>query len=238
MMVDDYMGKLLEAIDEAGIAENTLVFFTSDNGCSPRADFEALGKKGHDPSYIYRGHKADIFEGGHRVPFIVRWPEVVKPGTQCSEVICTTDLFRTLASLTGYEVTANEGEDSYDLTPLFTNPDPEEHIREATVHHSINGSFAIRQDDWKLLMCPGSGGWSHPTPRDCKEDASLPDIQLYNLKDDPGEQKNLASANPEKVTQLRSLLIRYIENGRSTSGEAVANDSIDFVWQQLHALYP
>jgi len=238
MMIDDYMGKLLYTIDEAGIGDNTLVLFTSDNGCSPRADFEALGEKGHDPSYIYRGHKADIFEGGHRVPFIVRWPAVVKPGTLCDEIICTTDLFRTLASLTGYKVGINEGEDSYDITSLFLDPDPGEPVREATVHHSINGSFAIRQDGWKLIMCPGSGGWSHPTPGECEEDPSLPDIQLYNLWDDPGEENNLESIHPGKVSELRSLLIRYIENGRSTSGDHVSNDSIDFEWHQVNALYP
>ncbi|MDX2430387.1 MAG: arylsulfatase, partial [Bacteroides sp.] len=139
LMVDDYMGQLLKAIEESGIGENTLVVFTSDNGCSPMAKFDVLEEKGHHPSYIYRGHKADIFEGGHRVPFIVKWPAGVKPGTESDEVICTTDLFRTFASLTGYKTGDDEGEDSYDISTLFSEPAPEAPLREATVHHSING---------------------------------------------------------------------------------------------------
>ncbi|MEN8201408.1 MAG: arylsulfatase [Bacteroidota bacterium] len=233
MMIDDYMGKLLEGVKQAGIEKNTLVFFTSDNGCSPRADFNALEEKGHDPSYIFRGHKADIFEGGHRVPFIVKWPARIKYGTVSDEIICTTDIFRTLASLTGYEVGDHEGEDSYDLSSLFDQMPSERPLREATVHHSINGSFAIRQGDWKLIMCPGSGGWSYPTPNDVKKLDSLPDVQLYNLSDDPGETSNLQASNKEKVSELKSLLTRYIQQGRSTPGQAQPNDSIDFEWHQL-----
>ncbi len=233
MEIDAWMGELLESVQEAGVEENTLVIFTSDNGCSPRADYELLEEKGHHPSSIYRGHKADIFEGGHRVPFIAKWPEGIKPGSVSSEVICTTDLFRTLANLSGYEVADNEAEDSYNITTLFDNPSPEHPLREATVHHSINGSFAIRQGDWKLIMCPGSGGWSYPTPREVKDLPDLPDIQLYNLKDDPGETANLESQYPELVSELKTLLIKYIEEGRSTPGQPQANDSIDFEWHQI-----
>jgi arylsulfatase A-like enzyme len=233
-MVDDYMGKLLEVIKESGIEENTLVFFMSDNGCSPMANFDVLESKGHHPSYIFRGHKADIYEGGHRIPFIVKWPARIKAGLVSDEVICTTDLFRTLASLTGYKTGDDEGEDSYDLLPLFSEPTPGTPLREATVHHSINGSFAIRQGEWKLIMCPGSGGWSHPTPKECLEMDSLPDIQLYNLKNDPGESINLQAQEAEKVNELKSLLISYIRNGRSTPGQPQANDSIAFTWTQLN----
>jgi arylsulfatase A len=233
MEVDGYMGELLETITRAGVEENTLVIFTSDNGCSPRADFEFLEKNGHYPSYIYRGHKADIFEGGHRVPFIAKWPARIKAGTESQEVICTTDLFRTLAGLTGYDVSDNEGEDSYDITSLFDNPSPEDPLREATIHHSINGSFAIRKGHWKLIMCPGSGGWSYPRPADVKELPDLPDIQLYNLQEDPGETTNLQAEEKEKVSELKALLIKYINEGRSTPGQPQPNDSIGFVWNQI-----
>jgi arylsulfatase A len=151
----------------------------------------------------------------------------------CKEIICTTDLFRTFASITGYKVGENEGEDSYDLTPLFTHPSPENPLREATVHHSINGSFAIRQGFWKLIMCPGSGGWSYPTPKEVKDMKDLPAIQLYKLSDDVGESNNLAAENPEKVLELKTLLTQYIRNGRSTPGSVQTNDSINFDWHQV-----
>ena len=186
LMVDDYMGQLMKAIEESGSAENTLVFFTSDNGCSPMARFDVLEEKGHDPSYIFRGHKADIYEGGHRVPFIVKWPARIKAGMVSDEIICTTDLFCTLASLTGYKPGDEEGEDSYDLTALFENPAPEIPIREATVHHSINGSFAIRKGDWKLIMCPGSGGWSYPRPKDVEELGNLACYSVVQPEGRPG----------------------------------------------------
>lgn len=231
MMVDGYMGQLLETIKEAGIEDNTLVIFTSDNGCSPAAHVEELTEKGHYPSYIYRGYKADIYEGGHRVPFIVRWPGVVKGNTQCSDVICTTDLVATCAAIVGYNLKDNEAEDSYSMLSLLKGEDLGHPLREATVHHSINGSFAIRQGDWKLAMCPGSGGWSYPVPgKDITDD--MPDVQLFNLKDDPEETKNLESENPEKVKELKALLSKYIEEGRSTPGIAQRNDG-EKVWKQL-----
>ncbi|MDX2429915.1 MAG: hypothetical protein QNK40_03020, partial [Desulfobacterales bacterium] len=168
------------------------------------------------------------------VPFIVKWPAGVKPGMVSEQVICTTDLFRTFASLTGYNTGDDEGEDSYDISTLFSEPAPETPLREATVHHSINGSFAIRKGEWKLIMCPGSGGWSFPRPgRDAEELAKLPDIQLYNLTDDPGESNNLQAQEVEKVEELKALLISYIQEGRSTPGQPQFNDSISFKWKQV-----
>jgi len=233
LMIDDYTGQLLEVLEESGMKENTLVFFTSDNGCSPRANFELLGNLGHDPSYVFRGHKADIFEGGHRVPFIARWPSRIKAGAICDQTICTTDFFRTLAGITGYTVEDDQGEDSYDLTPLLQQRPVEGSFREATVHHSITGDFAIRKGDWKLIMCPGSGGWSFPTPGDVEAIDTLPGVQLYNLEEDPGETTNLQGIHPEKVSELKSLLTRYIQKGRSTPGIPQQNDSIDFEWNQI-----
>ncbi|MDN5211388.1 arylsulfatase [Fulvivirgaceae bacterium BMA12] len=232
MMIDDYMGQLLAAVKAAGIEENTLIIFTSDNGCSPAAKIQELVEKGHHPSYVYRGHKADIFEGGHRVPFIVRWPKVIKPGTQSNQTICTTDLMATCADIVNYQLKDNEGEDSYSLMQLFRDKPIDGTLREATVHHSINGSFAIRQGDWKLSMCPGSGGWSFPKPNNKAVIDSLPPVQLYNLKNDPGEKVNLQAQNPEKVAKLQALLTRYIEEGRSTPGTPQQNDG-EKRWAQL-----
>lgn len=233
MMVDDYMGQLKRAIKEAEIEKNTILIFTSDNGCSPEADFDELEQKGHYPSYIYRGHKADIFEGGHRVPFIVKWPNKIKKGLTSEETICTTDLMATCAEIIGYSLADFEGEDSYSILPLFGNKKLEKPIREATVHHSINGSFAIRQEDWKLILSPGSGGWSFPTPEDNEALDSIPKYQLYNLKNDPGETTNLITSNNKKAEELKSLLIKYIVEGRSTPGTIQKNDSINFKWEQI-----
>ncbi|MBI9072966.1 MAG: arylsulfatase [Melioribacteraceae bacterium] len=223
MEVDHYMGKLAKVIKEAGIEENTLVFFTSDNGCSPRADFNELISKGHNPSSIFRGHKADIFEGGHRVPFIVKWPAGIKPGVISNKTICTTDLMATCASLTNQKLADNSGEDSFDMTPLFRNHESDEFQREATVHHSSNGSFAIRKGDWKLILCRGSGGWSAPKPAEAKK-KGLPKVQLYDLSQDIGEQINLQAQYPAIVEELTALLQRYADNGRSTPGKPQQNN--------------
>jgi arylsulfatase A-like enzyme len=234
MMIDDYVGRLMKTVASTGIAENTLVIFTSDNGCSPRAKFEELTAKGHDPSYVFRGHKADIYEGGHRVPFIVRWPAVITAGSRSEQVICTTDLMATCAEILGYQLKDHEGEDSYSLMPLLQGKEMQEPLREATVHHSINGSFAIRQGDWKLIMCPGSGGWSEPTP-DSEGIDQLPEVQLYNLADDISETNNLLADYPDKVRQLKNLLTRYIVRGRSTPGVPQLNETAEdtYLWKQV-----
>ncbi len=215
LQVDHTVGEILKALDRQGITNETLVIFTSDNGCSPQADFEALATFGHDPSYLFRGHKADIFEGGHRVPFLVRWPGKVKPGSSSAQVICLTDLMATAAAIVGDTLSQNAGVDSYNLLPALLDNQVEQ-IREATVHHSINGSFAIRKGKWKFIMCPGSGGWSHPKPGS-PEVGNLPPFQLYDLESDIGETQNLVNEYPEVAGELMKLLEKYISEGRSTS---------------------
>ena len=233
MMIDDYVGQLNNAVKQAGIEDNTLIIFTSDNGCSPAAKIEEMTAKDHYPSFIYRGHKADIYEGGHRVPFIAKWPSRIQKGSVTNQTICTTDFTATCASIVDYPLKDNEAEDSYDLLPLFDQQEIEGSFREATIHHSINGSFAIRQGDWKLIMCPGSGGWSYPRPGNKEVIATLPKIQLYDLKNDPAESNNLEALNTQKVTELKNLLTKYIKDGRSTPGILQQNDPIDKEWKQL-----
>ena len=233
LMIDSYIGQLTKTIKEAGIEDNTIVIFTSDNGCSPQADYKILKTKNHDPSYVYRGHKADIFEGGHRVPFIVKWPKKINKGITSNETICTTDLMATCAEITGYKLSNNEAEDSYSLMPIFNQKKLNKPFREATVHHSINGSFAIRKDQWKLIMCAGSGGWSFPKPNNKAVLDTLPKYQLYNLKQDPSETNNLIALNSEKVNELKSLLTKYIKQGRSTPGELQKNDALEREWKQI-----
>lgn len=232
LMIDDYMGRLLRTLDDTEIADNTLILFTSDNGCSPAAKIDELEAAGHKPNGDWRGHKADIFEGGHRVPFLMRWPQKIEAGQRSDQTICLTDLMATFADLNDYELKDKEGEDSYSLLPILEGTDSAP-IREATVHHSINGSFAIRQGDWKLILCPGSGGWSFPRPNNTAALDSLPPVQLYNLATDPAEKNNLALAQTEKVNTLTTLLSQYITQGRSTPGEAQKNDPIDFAWEQI-----
>jgi arylsulfatase A-like enzyme len=222
MQVDAAVGEVLDALDERGLTDRTLVIFTSDNGCSPEAKFAELAARGHDPSQGFRGHKADIFEGGHRVPFLIRWPGVVEPGRRSDQLICLTDLMATCAGILRERLPGDAGEDSVSLLPALQGHDRGP-LREAVVHHSINGSFAIRQGDWKLALCPDSGGWSAPRPA-TKAAAGLPAIQLYNLASDPGERRNVQDQHPDVVARLTRLLERYVADGRSTPGRPRKND--------------
>jgi arylsulfatase A-like enzyme len=179
-----------------------------------------LNAKGHNPSHVFRGHKADIYEGGHRVPFIVRWPGRVPAGGSSDRIVCLTDAMATCAAILETKLPDNAAEDSFSFLPTLlgqdTSPRPD-----GIVHHSINGSFAIRQGSWKLCLCPDSGGWSEPRPGKGAKD--LPPVQLFDLSADVGERTNLASKHPETVQRLTELLELYVRNGRSTPGSAQVN---------------
>jgi len=222
MQVDWTIGQVMQAVELRGLNDNTLFIVTSDNGATPGADFAELGRKGHAPSAQFRGNKADIFEGGHRVAFIARWPEVIQAGTSSDHTICHTDLLSTAAEILGYELPAAAGEDSVSMLPLMQQSlDPP--LREATIHHSINGSFSIRRGQWKLCLCPGSGGWSSPRPPQARKQ-KLPPVQLFDLSTDIAEQHNIHAEHPELVRELTKLLQKYIDDGRSTPGEPQPND--------------
>ncbi len=223
METDWAVGEVMAALEKAGVASNTLLILTSDNGCSKAAGIPALQALGHFPSADMRGSKADIFDGGHRVPFLVRWPDRIKPGNRSEQTVCLTDLMATCADILGAKLPDNAGEDSVSILPAMLGT-AKEPLREAVVHHSINGSFAIRQGDWKLELCADSGGWSAPTPGS-KEAQTLPDTQLYNLSTDLAEAKNVHTDNPEVVARMTKLLDQYIANGRSTPGAKQANDA-------------
>jgi arylsulfatase A-like enzyme len=222
MQTDHCLGEVLAALESAALAQDTLVIFTSDNGCSPAADTKGLERQGHFPSAGFRGYKADIWEGGHRVPFICRWPAKVKPGSASAQAICLTDLMATCAELLGEALPPDAGEDSVSFLPALLGADKGP-LREAVVHHSISGAFALRQGPWKLELCPGSGGWSEP--RDpAALSQGLPPAQLYNLASEAAEQRNLAAEEPAVVERLTRLLERYVAEGRSTPGPAQTND--------------
>jgi len=220
METDACVGELLDALKRNGIAKNTLIVFTSDNGCAPEADVPFLTSHGHDPSDGQRGYKGDIFEGGSRVPLIIRWPARVPRDSRNSDVICLGDFMATCAELLDTRLPENAAEDSISfLVPLLGKGAG---TRSALVESSHNGSFALRQGDWKLAFCADSGGWSFPRLGRDKTNA-LPRFQLFNLAADPAEKTNAISAHPEIVEKLGHQMREYIFNGRSTPGEAQQN---------------
>jgi arylsulfatase A-like enzyme len=222
MQTDWVVGQVLAALDQAGVGDNTLVIFTSDNGCSPAAGIGQLQAKGHYPNGDLRGAKADIFDGGHRVPFLVRWPDQVKAGGTSAQLVCLSDFMATCADIVGATLPDNAGEDSVSILPALRGTDKAP-LRESVVHHSINGTFALRQGDWKLVLAADSGGWSEPKPGSAKA-KGLPDTQLYHFDGTVAETKNLQAEHPEIVARLTRELEQIIAAGRSTPGPKQAND--------------
>ena len=222
MQTDSVIGRVLKTLDEHGLTENTLVVFTADNGCSPAAQTDRLEKLGHFASANFRGYKADIWEGGHHVPFLVRWPNKIKAASRSSQLVCHTDLMATCAEMLNVKLPDNAGEDSVSFLPelLGASNGPS---RTSIVHHSIQGKFAIRQDYWKLAMCSGSGGWSEPKDAAASLQ-NLPATQLYDLSNDISERQNLIGKHPEVAERLTKLLEEFVSQGRSTPGAKQSND--------------
>jgi arylsulfatase A-like enzyme len=229
MESDDCVGKVLTALERNGFTTNTIVLFTSDNGCSPAADIPYLKSHGHDPSAGRRGYKADIYDGGHRIPFIVRWPGHVPPTSQNNGFVCLGDFMATCADLLGTNSPENAAEDSISFLPLLSNPAGPA-PRDTLVESSIDGSFGIRQGQWKLAFCPGSGGWSYPRPGKDNTDG-WPHFQLFDVVADPAEMTNAISQHPEIVQRLGKRMCEYIINGRSTLGRPQKNTPVKS-WQQ------
>jgi arylsulfatase A len=225
------VGQVLKALDQNNLTNNTLLVLTSDNGARPHPSLN-----GHLYNGSLRGTKRQIYEGGHRVPLIVRWPGKVKKGSITDETVCLTDFFTTFANITKQTLPKNAGEDSYDLTDLLLGKTFDKPLREATIHHSVGGQFAIRQGDWKLIETGGNGDF--PKNEKGKKDVKTKRVtfdaktnkpiemdyfkrphdgkfQLYNLKNDPGETKNLDKEKPEIVKELLKLLNQYRNAKRS-----------------------
>lgn len=218
MHTDAIVAQITEAVDAAGLAENTVIIVTSDNGCSKVADIKGLKQKGHYPNGIYRGSKSDIWEGGHRVPFIVRWPAGVQAGSSSEEVICLTDLMATCADLSGATVPDDAAEDSVSFAPALKG-EPIVSERKGVVHHSVSGQFAYRSGKWKILLTKASGGWT-------KEPMAVnAPAQLYDMEADPSEQNNLYLTNPEVFERLVAQLESDVKRGRSTAGPDLKNDT-------------
>lgn len=226
------VGELLDALDRNGLADNTLVVLTSDNGARPHKDLN-----GHRCNGPWRGSKRQIYEGGHRIPLIVRWPGMTQKSSRSDETVCLTDFFSTFASILGHAIPRDAGEDSYDLTNVLLGKPHSLPLRETTVHHSVSGQFAIRNGDWKLIEGSGDGDFPRANGKRLEVKTYNPErdptsrkwskldywglepdreFQLYNLKADPREMQNLADKRPDKVQELYEHLNRIRTSGRST----------------------
>ncbi len=221
MQMDHDIGRVLMALRESGRAEDALVVFTSDNGCSPEAGFEELAKYDHFPSARFRGAKSDLFEGGHRVPCLVRWPGRIARGSSSEALSGMTDWYATLAAAAGLVRPSQGGEDSVSLLPVLTGKAST--ARDSYVTHSIDGSFALHHGQMKYLATRGSGGWSEPNARS-KGFARLPATQLYDLSRDPREEENLIRELPAVAESMREKLLEIVAAGRSTPGSTATND--------------
>jgi len=210
-VVDWVLGQVDSALQRLGIADDTLLFLTSDNGarltCYDGNDY------GHRSCGPWRGQKADIWEGGHREPFIARWPGKIAPGTTCDQTICLGDLMATCAAIVGTDLPEGAAEDSFNMLPALLGQETDKPVREAIVHHSIDGTFAIRKGPWKLIMGLGSRGFSEP--RRLEPEPGGPPGQLYNLEEDPTESRNLWADRPQVVEELTALLEDYQRRGHT-----------------------
>ena len=221
MQTDNVVGEIAKALERNGFTENTLVIFTSDNGCSKAAGIPKLAQQGHIVSANLRGSKADIWDGGHRIPFLVRWPGRVEAGSNSDQLICLTDLFATVTDILGQSIPEQTCEDSVSFLPALSGKKIES-TRNGVIHHSFSGHFAYRQGPWKLLLARASGGWSSPKENEAGKDA--PKGQLYHMKKDIGETNNLFEKNPEKAEVLLGLLKADVARGRSNNGPESKND--------------
>lgn len=241
VQTDHVVGAVLDALKRGGVADKTLVIITSDNGpeitgeVNPGA-YDRLKEFGHASMGTLRGAKRDAWEGGHRVPFIARWPGKIPAGTTCDDTICHVDLMATLAALLNVKMPADAGVDSVNILPALLGEKREAPLREATVHHSGQGKFAIRKGDWVLIFAPtGDDNGKRGEPDWFRKDRGYtPNTEageLFNLAKDPTQRDNRYEAEPEKVKELSALMEHYVSEGRSTLGPKQKND-VHVAWDK------
>jgi len=218
METDWSAGQVIQAIDDAGLADDTLVIFAGDNGHSHYTGWDKLVAHGHQPSGPYRGHKAEIWEGGHRVPLVMRWPGRIAAGAQSDQLICLNDVMATCAAIVGATLPENAAEDSVDMLPAL-NGTATSPLRQMLVHHDVRGAFAIREGDWKLVV-------------NASKDAE-PTFELYNLKEDLGETRDVSAAHADIMQHLLTVLDGCVAQGRSTPGPSQPNDTPDIDTRHL-----
>lgn len=216
METDWSAGQVIKAIDDAGLGEDTVVIFTADNGHSHYTGWNDLIQAGHQPSGPYRGHKGDIWEGGHRVPLVIRWPDRIAAGSRSDQLVCLTDLLATSADLLGAKLPAEGAEDSISFSAALRGTVNQQN-RTTLVNHSNFGEFAYRDGSWKLVYKLGG--------RNLQSSRGKPTIaELYNLETDIAEEQNLAKTRPEVVQKMTADLQALIERGSSRPGQKSHND--------------
>jgi arylsulfatase A-like enzyme len=220
MQTDNVIGSIIDKLGECGLKENTLVILGSDNGCSRAAKIGQLAKNGHVVSAGFRGSKADIWDGGHRIPMIIRWPKVVEANSRCDQLVGLTDIYATIADCLGVKPPTASCEDSISFLPAMKGQALQP-ARDAIIHHSVSGHFAYRTARWKLILARGSGGWSSPNENKAQDQ---PEAQLYDMRNNANESGNLYQSKPELAAELLEKLRRDISTGRTTPGAESPND--------------
>lgn len=226
---DFRVGQVLDALDANGIKNNTLVIFSSDNGAETNYEYQR-DTYGHYSSLHFKGGKRDIYEGGHRVPFLMRWPATIPAGSITELPVCQTDYLATIAEIVGAKLPDNTGEDSYSLLPVLKGKKVKKSTRGPIIHHSVTGHFAIRDGKWKLNLFRGSGGSLKPNFIEPTNGQAR--YELYNLEIDPEETNNLYFKHPKIVNRLERKITNIIKNGRSTPGKS--QDFIRTNWPQVN----
>ncbi|MCU0718578.1 MAG: arylsulfatase [Pirellula sp.] len=228
------VGQVLDALNRSGVADNTLVIFTSDNGAEITGEvrpgaYDRVVQYGHRSSGELRGAKRDAWEGGHRVPFMARWPGKIRAGAVSDETMCHVDFMATAAAILEHELPENAAEDSFNVLPVLLGEKLASPVREATVHHSPRGKFAVRKGDWVFIDAPsGDDNGVNGEPEWLKtERGYTPHAQpgeLFHLKEDLAQRHNRYEVEPKLVQELKSLLEKYVRDGRSTPGTPQKND--------------
>jgi arylsulfatase A-like enzyme len=220
VQVDWTVGQVINALETYNLKDNTIVIYTSDNGSYmyridedlpdhlADASVQGFHAASRQSNYIWRGTKADIYDGGHRVPFIVRWPGHVRSTSTNAGTICLTDVKATLAEIVGGSINEETGPDSFSFLPLLEGK--QEIERAPIIHHSVNGTFSIRYGKWKLIFSDGSGGRQKPVGRPFQEP-----YQLFDMVADPSETKNVLEQYPEVVKILTGYLDLIRTSGTS-----------------------
>jgi arylsulfatase A-like enzyme len=224
--LDTLVGRVLDLLGDLGIDEDTLVLFNADNGPETMHTIWMRQDHNHDAAAGFRGMKRDGWEGGHRVPFIARWPGRIPKGKVSDQMTNTTDIFATLASIVGYKLPDDAARDSFDMLPaMLGTQDPKKSIRPHLLTQSFRGEFQIRQGKWKYLDHKGSGGnnYDRGTRKKYALNETAPDApgQLYDLEKDPGETTNLYFTEAPRRKQLKKLLERLKSSGRSAPGDRI-----------------
>jgi arylsulfatase A len=210
---DAMVGKILDVLEEKGIVENTIVIFTADNGAEKHA-FERLEKFDQWSSAEFRGVKRDVYEGGHRVPFIIKWPERIKAGSHSDDLVSQVDFAATFAEILAYQLNKEEAIDSYSFLPILKEEKYTRPLRKVTVHNTYENAFALRKDNWVLVDAPS--GASQTEPEEYLKYFALEAYSdsnpglLFNVEKDPRQSNNLYDAYPEKVSAMRSELRRSL----------------------------